>query len=397
MILFASGVVGRNYSIVIMTELTTTNVITTLDELDLLDLSNTGPWPSEPDNEDTHEIDWHAADNWKRDDRLDVGEDYDAWGRVGDTLRERASGGPRVPPSNILDCDAWYLPIHFYGPSWAIYIRESAILRVAGDIMSELPTSRRHDTEVVAGATRAALSMLYLHEAFHHKVESLAIRLEIIEHRRRYVPYFNDVYALLTGTSDHLEEGLACAEMVRRLNERTYRRWIPNDVHQASKRILRGWIPRLPPGYNRGIELAKDAEYRAARNDLSSQIHEGRKNPMRRPHEWDLTPNTYRGLFNCLAVTRVVVPVGAWPIVPWFNTGPLGLSISTRDLSKVLGDRGYELKKGQGKGSHLKYTAAGRRMIILPAGRKSLSYRVLQTTAEALELSSVGALGDLVG
>lgn len=37
------------------------------------------------------------------------------------------------------------------------------------------------------------MSVLYLHEAFHHKIESLAIRYEIVERARRYIPYTEQV------------------------------------------------------------------------------------------------------------------------------------------------------------------------------------------------------------
>jgi predicted RNA binding protein YcfA (HicA-like mRNA interferase family) len=125
-------------------------------------------------------------------------------------------------------------------------------------------------------------------------------------------------------------------------------------------------------------------------NYLSSQIHESRVSPMRRSSEWDLATHCWRGLFNCEAVTRIVVPIGERPLIPWFNRPPLPLSVSTSELSKALRKQGYQLDKKGGKGSHLKFRAPGKPMVILPGNRKSLSYRVLKTTAEALGLPSVG-------
>jgi hypothetical protein len=56
------------------------------------------------------------------------------------------------------------------------------------------------------------MSVLYLHEAFHHKVESLAIRYEIVERKRRYLPYHARVVIplLRQGSPQVLDEALAC-------------------------------------------------------------------------------------------------------------------------------------------------------------------------------------------
>ena len=101
-------------------------------------------------------------------------------------------------------------------------------------------------------------------------------------------------------------------------------------------------------------------------------------------------------MFNCETVTRIIVPVGERPIIPWFNKSPFELSISTKELSKALNNQGYEIDNKGGKGSHIKFRAPGRPMVILPANRESLSYRVLQTAAEALELPSVAAIKDIL-
>jgi len=44
------------------------------------------------------------------------------------------------------------------------------------------------------GAVRPSLAIWYLHEMFHHKIESFAIRLEIVERVPRYCHYRKVVY-----------------------------------------------------------------------------------------------------------------------------------------------------------------------------------------------------------
>jgi hypothetical protein len=236
---------------------------------------------------------------------------------------------------------------------------------------------------------------LYLHEAFHHKAESFAIRLEIVEHVRRHQPYFQSVYGPLrtSGSDDLLEEALACAEIVRRMHrEAVYKRSIPEDVQLAVHETLRDWLPTLPPGYRAAPAFLMDAPFDTARNLLSSQIHEGRQHPMRRHDEWHLMPQGYKGLFDCRTVTHVLVPIGTEPIIPWFGQSPVPLSMSTDAMVKLALDEGYAIVPGGGKGSHIKLRADGNPMIIVPANRKSLSLKVLWSVATAHGRSSIREL-----
>ncbi len=318
------------------------------------------------------------------------------WGAVGDELRDAAGGRPRVPPPDVLDALAWYVPIHFYGHGWGIYIKESAILLIASHILSYVPEAERRRTSVVAGAVRGALDVLYLHEAFHHKTESFAIRLEIIEHTKRYEPYHSNVYhPLRAGHSDELlEEALACADMVKRLNETTYKEMVPPIVLSATAAMLHDWIPTLPPGYRRGHDLSSPVPYQQALHALSSQVQEARPSPMRRPHEWALVPQAFRGLMSCRAVAYVIVPTGERPKVPWFNRPPLGLVLSTSDAVKLLERHGYEVVTGGGKGSHIKLqsTEPGRSSVVISGNRKELSPGLVRHVAKAAGFASATQL-----
>ncbi|MHB1594777.1 MAG: hypothetical protein ACYCU3_11415 [Streptosporangiaceae bacterium] len=297
----------------------------------------------------------------------------------------------------MFDALAWYLPIHSFGYAWAIYVRESAVITLAAAVLSRVDPARREEFDAMHGAVRAGLSILYLHEAFHHKVESFAIRLEVIEHAKRYGPYFREVFGPLrnAGSDDLLEEALACAEIVRRMrSEDVYTRSIPGDVRRAARMMLADWLPTLPPGYRQAPRYIPSPAFDNARNMLSSQIHEARHRPMRRHDEWMLAPHAYQGLFNYKTVTHVVVPIGAEPIIPWFDQPVPALSISSKEMIKLVSTQGYTIVPA-GKGSHVKLRAHGRPMIIIPDNRESLSYRVLSSVAAALDLPSVKGLADV--
>jgi hypothetical protein len=375
--------------------LATPEVVETLDALDLLDLGAPGPWPGEPEGHSAWSIDWPRVEETlgKRYDLSEAPVGHD-WDRVREDLLGRASRGVYVPPPDVFDALAWYLPIHNFGYGWGIYIRESAVLMLAGSVLSRVDPSRRHDSDAIYGAVRAGLSILYLHEAFHHKVESFAIRLEIVEHTRRYESYFQGVYGRLreAQSDELLEEALACAEIVRRMRaESVYRRSIPPDIRASARAMLDDWLPTLAPGYRKAPEYITDSPFDKARNLLSSQLHEGRQRPLRRNQEWHLVPHGYHGLFDCNTVTYVLVPLGSRPIVPWFGESAAPLSVSTTAMVKVVMSQGYSIVPG-GKGSHIKLRAPGRPMIIIPANRESLSPRVLGSVATALNLPSLGAL-----
>lgn len=208
----------------------------------------------------------------------------------------------------------------------------------------------------------------------------------------RHQPYFQGVYGpLRAAQSDKLlEEALACAEIVRRMrDEDVYKRSIPPDIRRAARATVGDWLPTLPPGYRKAPAHIADAAFDKAINLLSSQVHEGRQRPMRRSEEWRLMPHGYHGLFSCKTVTHVLVPLGTRPIIPWFGEPPAELSMSTDAMVKLAMSEGYSIVPGGGKGSHIKLRADGRPMIILPAGRKSLSLKVLVSVAAALGRSSI--------
>jgi len=380
--------------------LTTVAVVSTLDELGVLELDGESPWPGEPNpgDEDGFTVSWDEVDAPLRDEPASDQELAGQWAEAIDTLQTRVGAGIRVPPPAVFDALAWYLPIHYYGMSWGIYIRESAVLEIASAVLTRLPPPRRRALDAVFGAVRAGLGVLFLHEAFHHKVESFAIRVEVVERQKRYRPYTDGVYRPLAqaGSDDLIEEALAVAESARRLKrEDVYTRGIPRDLRDATKAMLKDWFPTLPPGYRTGPKFEQDRAFSDARNRLSCEVHEGRQHPLRRAAEWDLMPLGHGGLFNCKTATHVLVPIGTTPIIPWFDRAPRPLVVSTKAMLKALRADGYEVVPG-GKGSHIKLKKPGEPTLHLPANREALSPGVLRGVADALGYGSIHDLATAV-
>ncbi len=196
--------------------LTASEVVDTLDRLDLLELPGQSPWRETGADDDAFPVDWEQVEA-AVDDRRGLGqvsdEDSGGWERVEDWLREevRPRGGP--PPPVDPDALAWYQPLHYFATNWGTYIREAAVMDLAAYIVEAMPPERRFERDAIFGATRMGLGVLYLHEAFHHRVESFAIGLEIAEHVKRYCPYHDAVYKpqVAAGSDELLEESLATA------------------------------------------------------------------------------------------------------------------------------------------------------------------------------------------
>lgn len=155
---------------------------------------------------------------------------------------------------------AWYCPIHFFGCSWGIYIRERCIFDYAREIARFVNWGSVNPGVLpFQQLLRSGFYALYLHEQFHHKVESLGFRLLIATGSDRYRPYKQNVYRRSYPTADCIEEGLANAESYRRLNEERYARRLDPPIRGAPCRVVRfatacvfGWaIPSkraaLPP------------------------------------------------------------------------------------------------------------------------------------------------------
>jgi hypothetical protein len=300
------------------------DVISILDELDMLRVGTEGVWPTNR----SESVSEFRVDFKKARKSLLSNPAYDAdwlssdeWWEVFSDLESAAGYGyePHIPQEQIIDVLAWYQPIHYHGRGWGIYIYESAIVDIAKSIISYLPRDRRYQSDAKAGALWSAFSTLFLHEVFHHKVESFAIMLEVIGRKSHYVPYMESVYRPLRDTDDLIEEGLACAQMKTRLDEPTYRRDVPDDVWDAAQRMLEDWIPRLPPGYRTGIDFLDDWRFERAQDHLSTQIQEASPVPTRNPNELKLARRAYRGLFSCRNTTQVVIPVGLAPRIPWLR------------------------------------------------------------------------------
>lgn len=259
------------------------------------------PWPEvHHGTEDVYLIDWR---------RLFQGDQA----RYPDYFWDDGLLPPPMPVDDGLDAGgapdvlAWYQPIHFYGPDWGIYIREDGITRVASRI-SRAAAGRMSSLECV----RAAIATLFLHEAYHHKVESFSIRLLAAREQPVYPRYFSRVYLELINTNDLLEEALANAESWRRLDERVY---AIGDVY-AVRRSLDADFSKAPPGYRRAGAFLGSPEFLIAQAELLNQVAAASPTPSQAAADWLGVNRMQQALFDVRRNFWTVVPKGTRPALP---------------------------------------------------------------------------------
>jgi predicted RNA binding protein YcfA (HicA-like mRNA interferase family) len=279
--------------------------------------------------------------------------------------------------------------------NWGVYIYEESVFKIAAQIATYLRPGRSIDASTARQLMRMSLSVLYLHEAFHHKVESFAIRAEVVRRQKIYLPYNDKVYGPLINTDELMEEALACTEMYTRLKEKTFRRGVSTEIFRATQSMLEDWIPTLPPGYRMGLAVLDLSSFEDERDGLLSQINEGAISPMQHWEEWGIAPQMTRALFSWREIAYVLIPKGQTSLVPWFSEAVNPLSISSRDLEKLIKKTGYSETPG-GKGSHRKFVHESMPTIILPNSRESLSPAVLRSVSRSLGIGSIRDLGALV-
>jgi hypothetical protein len=292
---------------------------------------------------------------------------------------------------------AWYCPVHFFGHGWGIYIRETCILLHATHIAAAVRWSSvlTPRPQIARHLLRSAFYFFFLHEQFHHKVESLGFRLLISTGRDRYRPYKRNVYRPTFLTPDCREESLANAESYSRLGEPRYVKRVDPAIREGLQQYLKISFSLQPPGYREGLNYLSEPRYRAGLQELQSQILDGAIAPSMPPGHWAIAPHMITSLADISDEIYVVLPRGARPIFRPSSIDP-GATVSTRALESALTRHyGYQAVPG-GKGSHVKMKKPGAPTIILSGNRPVLSPGVVKHALEAFGGYPVSRLPDLL-
>lgn len=307
-------------------------------------------------------------------------------GLTGDVVNRVLEGGGglrgrnnAMPPPDVL---GWYQPIHFFASNWGIFIRESALVDLAADLAPRFQqfADRRSTQAHVAILLRAAFAYVFLHEQYHYKIESLAIRLHVTERRPVYPDFKLKVANKTAGTDDDLQEALANADAWHRLSDPPYKKWFAPDERPIAREWLTDLFFNSPPGYREAIRYLHQKRFAVSEQFLSAQVQEAQVAPTRPyPAEFGIATHMTQALFNLKQNIWTLVPVGQQPILPTLDDV---FPLATVKLERYLKQLGWSEVTSAGKGSHTKYRRDGQ-MIILPHS-KDVSLTVLSSTARTL-------------
>ena len=237
--------------------------------------------------------------------------------------------------------------------------------------------------------------MLFLHEQFHHKVESLGFRLLISTGADRYRPYKANVYRRHYLTANCLEESLANAESFRRLGETRYAQRAERSIRKGVRKFLKVAMPAQPPGYAEGLRYLGEVAYRNGLYTLQSQVRDGTPQATTPAAVWAIAANMITAVADITDDIYVVLPRGARPIFRPTSVDP-GATVSTGALVTALTKHyGYAHVPG-GKGSHIKLKKPGAQTIILPGNRPVLSPGVVKHALAALGGYPITRLPDVL-
>ena len=335
------------------------------------------PWGTYEDNEDVYGLDWTQLFGPDEDQEQALAPEFEIDGQLLDEIADALGEGSGGTLDRISDgwgwdqpC-AWYQPIHFFAYDFGIFIRQDCVRRQMVAVARHLHGGWTGSLyELARRLLRAAIYAFFLHEHYHHKIESLGLRLHVSTGNSCYLPYFENVYRPMMGKDDQLEEALANADCYHRLSEPRYKRSITPIVVEALRSELRLSFPTQPPGYREAMRYLGEREFDTGEDLLQGRVKKASLTPMQPTSDWIVAPQMTRSLMSVRQSIWWVVPSGVRPIVP---TKTLAVqTCSTSDMVKVLEAHGYEQVKG-GKGSHVKLKRPNSPMTIVPGNRRNLS------------------------
>jgi len=365
------------------------------------------PWRTVTENEDVHLVDWKRLFPSQRPD--DRGQnDWDVFGdewefgfetgandestqfvtRIRNALDEQRptdEKGTDFAEGLNWDTCAWYQPMHFFGHDWGIFIRQSGVWDHAIQVARFMPPGTAFSSSLLKALVRAGFAALFLHEQFHHKVESLGIRLHVVERKSRYLPYVQSVYRPTYLTDDNLEEALANADAYLRLQTSPYSTWMGKNVVNALQQFLRWRLPLDPPGYRKAMNYLTNAKLNRGVDRLHGQVQEALLKPTRASDEWEVATRLHQSLFKVTDHLWEVVPRGSTrPVLPGAAPYP---SVSSRQMIKLAEKYGWSVKEGAGKGSHVRLERSGKPPLTIPGNRRDVSPGVANSVLKAINPS----------
>lgn len=166
------------------------------------------------------------------------------------------------------------------------------------DLARFLPQWTSVTPALLTALYRGSFASFFLHEQFHHKVESLGIRMHVVQRRSAYQAYKAVVYRPTLGTDDNLEEAPATADSYQRLDTEPYGPWIGKAVLDALWEYYAWSVPGNLPGYRKAVFYFERLAFEIAEDLLQAQFDEAALKPTRNPRDWAFATRMMQSVFK---------------------------------------------------------------------------------------------------
>lgn len=228
-------------------------------------------------------------------------------------------GAPRDPGGSTAqapDVLAFYLPFHHYHPKWwGIYLLAEGVVWLACYLMYHMPKAQQSPL-VVSNAVLAARLFLYYHEAFHHRTECFATRLELADRMPLYIRGFTTLYRSGCSSGYCPEETVANATGIRETREKL------RGVTVAT--ALESYVQSCPPPWHRGTHCLGDGPFRHERSRFAEACHRACFPTRSRlnPDAWLASPHHFHGIANVRSPVNYLIPrkssiANRVRLIPW--------------------------------------------------------------------------------
>lgn len=164
---------------------------------------------------------------------------------------------PNTPKVPIPDAYGFHLPFHVSRDYHGIYLIEERC-RDAEKILADLD-----DKALLAGHYRNIVNaFVYYHEAFHHKVEMFAYKLELIVREKCFLGPVTEIYQEQRGKTYWQEEALANIHGYFKAIEFMNKKLKNTMKQEQLSTILINFIRMMPVGYCEAAEIIAKADYK---------------------------------------------------------------------------------------------------------------------------------------
>ncbi len=263
---------------------------------------------------------------------------------------------PYPPP----DALAFYLPFHYYFPAWwGVYLTVEGISSLATFIWHHM-----HGSITLKEAYVVSRLFLYGHEAYHHAVESFATRLEVTHRSPLYRQGFEALYRKTIGTDDAHEEALANAKAYKLAADVARKMFKGRPTQQQGVRAaLSDYIQGCPPGYRRGVEVAKrfkENERAFAENNHWEALP---SSPRKNPEVWATFSYAIAGIARRVSRVNYIIHRSS----SLAHRLPAHLRyLAYKDLVRKLKDLAQITFDRHGKGSHEIWRTPSGKNVVIP-------------------------------